>query len=406
MAHDPQQKRLLIVTPTVGFARDKKGLWFDRKFVEGMSLYRDYWPGPVAASMKIIPKERLDFGRYYTPEELPFTLIDEILPDEKGFALLNKANTLLASADDHNQFWLAERRSEYSAKLAYVIEYTLETRLDIIRANNLPLAVRSKRSLQNRWTERARVKAIKLADAIQANGRPAFNAYGDNHANGLCYFDCRTPLDMMPTEAFLNAKIATMLEKRPLKLAFSGRWEPMKGVDHLPHMAKALKQRGIDFTLSIFGQGSLAGKLEETIDDLDLADCVELKGNVDFARELSPHLQTKTDLFICCHRQADPSCTYLETLACGIPIVGYRNDAFAGIVDASRAGWDTPMNDIQSLVAKIAHLNQYRSEIAHASKRALTFAHQHSFEETFKKRINQLINLSPQEQELDQTTAA
>lgn len=39
-----------------------------------------------------------------------------------------------------------------------------------------------------------------------------------------------------------------------------------------------------------------------------------------------------------CHRQGDPSCTYLETYACGMPIVGYNNQAHQGILASNNAG--------------------------------------------------------------------
>jgi colanic acid/amylovoran biosynthesis glycosyltransferase len=31
------------------------------------------------------------------------------------------------------------------------------------------------------------------------------------------------------------------------------------------------------------------------------------------------------DVFVCCHIQIDPPCTYLESYGAGLPIVGYAN---------------------------------------------------------------------------------
>jgi hypothetical protein len=75
-----------------------------------------------------------------------------------------------------------------------------------------------------------------------------------------------------------------------------------------------------------------------------LENLIQFKGPLDFERELIPFIRENVDLFVCCHRQGDPSCTYLETMSCGVPIAGYDNEAFAGLVKTSAAGWFTPMD--------------------------------------------------------------
>ena len=60
---------------------------------------------------------------------------------------------------------------------------------------------------------------------------------------------------------------------------------------------------------------------------------VEFKGTLDFAREFVPFMRDEVDAFVCCRFQGNPSCTYLRTMACGVPIAMYANEAFIG------AGW-------------------------------------------------------------------
>ncbi|NTU93705.1 MAG: glycosyltransferase, partial [Chlorobiaceae bacterium] len=100
--------------------------------------------------------------------------------------------------------------------------------------------------------------------------------------------------------------------------------------------------------------------------------------------------QANTDLFVCLHRQSDPSCTYLETLACGVPIVGYNNRAFAGLLARADIGWGAELNDIEGIAGRIAYLNEHRSEIAGRSANSIVFARQHGFETTFRNRIDHL----------------
>jgi hypothetical protein len=77
-----------------------------------------------------------------------------------------------------------------------------------------------------------------------------------------------------------------------------------------------------------------------------------------------------------------------------VPIVGYNNEALAGLVATSRVGdadWVTPLDDPITLAAKIADLNQRRDAIAAASDNALAFASQHTFEHTMQRRVQHML---------------
>src|SRR6185437_9992877 len=108
-----------------------------------------------------------------------------------------------------------------------------------------------------------------------------------------------------------------------------------------------------------------------------------LKGNMDFRTELVPFVTDQVDLFVCCHRQGDPSCTYLETMSCGVPIAGYDNEAFRGVAAHSDSGWLSPLNRPDLLAARIAGIARNPAELAVHSQRALGFARRHTFERTF-----------------------
>jgi glycosyltransferase involved in cell wall biosynthesis len=115
-----------------------------------------------------------------------------------------------------------------------------------------------------------------------------------------------------------------------------------------------------------------------------------MTGAVDFHARLVPELRTGTDLFVMLHRQSDPSCTYLETLACGVPIVGYDNRAFTGILDLADVGTPVRMDDVDGVVTALCALHADRARIARQSRTAAAFARRHTFEDTFKSRIDHL----------------
>jgi len=163
-------------------------------------------------------------------------------------------------------------------------------------------------------------------------------------------------------------------------------------VDHLIPIAVKLKELQVNFSLKIYGSGSQEAQILQQIEQNDLTDCVRYMGSVDFETELVPILRQNADIFMCCHRQSDPSCTYLEVLSCGLPIVGYFNNAFKGILDLANIGAGAPIDDINGMVDKILHLSKNKQEIAIYSENALEFAKQHDFHSVFKHRIEHLSN--------------
>ncbi|MEE4298815.1 MAG: glycosyltransferase, partial [Pseudomonadales bacterium] len=151
-----------------------------------------------------------------------------------------------------------------------------------------------------------------------------------------------------------------------------------------------LKQRGIAFEFHICGDGSQADFIRQEVQRYGLEGDVVLHGALDFKAELLPLIRNEVDLFVCCHRQGDPSCTYLETMACGVPIVGFLNEAFEGLLELGDFGHGVPIDDVRALADLIVELDHSRNRIAELSRNALAFSREHSFERTFARRIEHM----------------
>ena len=119
-----------------------------------------------------------------------------------------------------------------------------------------------------------------------------------------------------------------------------------------------------------------------------------MKGALDFRTGWIPALQRDADLFVCCHLQGDPSSTYPEVMSCGTAIVGYDNEAFRGVAEASGSGIRVPMQQRRALAEAIARLNEDRAALIEESRKALAFSREHSFERTFERRVRHLIEAS------------
>ena len=166
----------------------------------------------------------------------------------------------------------------------------------------------------------------------------------------------------------------------------------MKGADALIRIARILKDRKLPFELNIYGGGSLEEQMKVEIQDKGLDKHVKMNGVLDFATELVPSLKRDVDLFVCCHVQGDPSCTYVETFACGIPIVGYLNEAFEGILGEVDAGWGAPILDDNGIADKIEEVIKNPNLLDLPRKNAIKFATKNTFHEVFRARCEHIMS--------------
>ena len=384
----------LTIVPSVPVWVDGDAYVFDRKFHDGLLSYVRRWPGRVGCVARRAGGPLPAFGAIRVERRaLPFGL-ELIAADETvGARHLAGTSIVLAAADDATQLHLSGLCRRLGVRCVYVIEYIAETRYQINAIEAPSRLVRLRRDLYLWRRERSRRAALRICDGIQANGVPAHEAYR-RHTGSHLYFDTRTGHDALVTDAELDSRLATLEERRPLRLAFSGRLIAMKGADHLPRVASRLRERGVDCRWTVYGTGESEAAMRAEVSALGLAAIFDLPGAVDFDGRLIPEIKARTDLYVMLHRQSDPSCTYLETLACGIPIVGYGNRALKGILELADVGTAVAIDDIDAVVDAIAWLDGNRQRLAVQSRAAAAFARSHTFEDTFQRRVDHLLHVA------------
>jgi colanic acid/amylovoran biosynthesis glycosyltransferase len=383
----------LVLTPTVPALRRADQLFIDDKALAGLRLYSKYWPGRVRCIFRASTEVPFPFGSWHDPALLPCEVV--VLPDGALVpdSLLQDAAVVLGSGDSHLDFALSGQCGKLGVPLVFGIENILETRLQIIALAETPLTQRLKSMLWTIRSELYRRRAFKRADALQANGTPAAKRYSGVNRKILMYFDTRLSTTMIASESDIAAKEARR-EAGPIRLAFSGRLERLKGADHLPLLAERLVAMGVDFRFDIFGTGSLSSLLERTSQRRELARRLVIHGPVDFETHLVPWMRNHADLFICCHRQSDPSCTYMETLGCAVPIIAYRNLAFEGIMNIADVGWLIEKDNLGALADQIAAVAADRKKIDQKARSGVALATKHSFEATFFNRVEHLRSVA------------
>ncbi len=387
--------RKLVIAPSLPIGIGQPGkVRLTGKFLSGMQSYVDLWDGPITLLAE--------------PDEAPGTdnlddvwIDQDALPYEVVIARFDtsKARETMLSADlvmggtDHRLNGVAELCTRAGVPYVLVTEYSLHTRYQVIDADNPPFWRRWRRRAWARGQERANEASARHSAGVQCNGTPTYEAYKDLNANTLLYFDSRVHADMIPSKESLVERPSKWTPEQPLRLAFSGRLNAMKGADHLVKVALVLRDEGLPFVMEIFGDGPLKASIAHEIAANGLHDHVHLKGVLDFASELMPHLRSSVDVFVCCHRQGDPSCTYLETIACGVPIVGYDNEAFAGLLKICDAGRQVPMGDWKALAQVIVELSRSPADIRKMAEAGISFARERTFEREFSRRIEHMKSL-------------
>jgi glycosyltransferase involved in cell wall biosynthesis len=322
--------------------------------------------------------------------ELSFTCIALEAGQSVTAEHLAGIDIVLGSADSGNQLYLSRLCHENNVICVYIIENIPEGRykMNALSTHNPILKLRRDFYIWNE--ERRRISAFNLCHGLQSNGTPAYNHYSFI-SNNLLYFDTRVHASQIVTDDVLQKRLQYLSDNQPLRLAFSGRLISIKGADHLVRLAHKLKQAGTPFQLTIYGSGELEQQMRDYIAINQLQNEVYMPGTLNFYEELLPELKENVDVFVCLHRQGDPSCTYLETLSCGIPIVGYDNEAFTGLMALADIGWLVKMDDLDGIAETISFLHEHRAMLFEKSENSLDFARQHDFDSTFQRRINHLL---------------
>jgi colanic acid/amylovoran biosynthesis glycosyltransferase len=363
-----------------------------KKWLDEILLYAKFWPG----KLRLLIEQSFEYKEpletiQFKPEELPFTL-EVVTYNKLDYSTLLNQTSIVSTPVGYQHNDIGNLCKQISIPCIYCTEYTLKTRRQIIDTTTQNPLLKFRRYLWEQKQEQKQLTAIASADGVQCNGTPTYEIYSQVNSNAYLYFDNRITDRILAKPGDIENRLMSFFveKKRPLGLLFSGRLTRMKGADQLIDVADELKQLGIRFHMYICGEGELKSLMNQRIEAKGLSDCITMKGMLKFSTELIPLVKKSADLFVCCHPQGDPSCTYIETMACGVPIIGYANEALTGIIRYSGVGWTTPLNQPKLLAQKIAEISNNFNSIREMSFQALDFAKLHTFEHTYKSRVEHL----------------
>lgn len=358
----------------------------DVKFVEGMKRHQNDWQGPVRCILWETHGS-IPFGKEYAAKDLGFELT--VLPSGAMPPVFPNVALAFLSADMVEFPRLTAHFAAQHIPIVASLEYTLKTRIQILNLDpQISGLRRMRRMLWQLNYERNLRRGLAKAAGVQFNGWPSYDAYAHLTARPHLYLDNRMERNMLATPADMQTRKARLQSGAPLRLIHSGRLEPMKGAQDLLPVMRALAKNKVDATLDIYGTGSLAQNIRDSLPEFNGR--VRLHDPVDFQTKLVPINRGDADLFLSCHRQSDPSCSYLEAMGCGLAVAGYDNQMCSSLCKASGGGITAPLGQPEALAAAITGWHHDREKLVSTSELAVDYAKSHCFEAEFSGRIQHL----------------
>jgi glycosyltransferase involved in cell wall biosynthesis len=269
-----------------------------------------------------------------------------------------------------------------------VLEYDLQTQITVSASQVTGTPRRLVRAAKCAWRYAMQgIPDMRGAHSLHCNGYPIYDATRRYNHNSLLYLDSRMSADMLIPPGELAARLAERTG-RPFRLLFSGRYERMKGADDAVRVAVECLRRGLDIEMHFYGQGSLHAEMERIAAQTVKPGRIHIHDAVPYTELVA--ISRTFDLFVCCHIQSDPSCTYLESFGAGLPVVGYANRMWRRLSESSKTGLVSPLGNPIKVADDVERLLADSNLVASMSAKALAFAEQHCFEREFRKRIDAL----------------
>ena len=160
-----------------------------------------------------------------------------------------------------------------------------------------------------------------------------------------------------------------------------------------PGARMELQARDVPFEFDVFGDGPLRADLERKVAGYGLTDRFRMHGFVDLRTVLLPFLHDRADIYVCPHRQGDPSTTYVEMMCSGVPIVSYPNTAVRlmrdhhGLVILAAAM--TPV----ALADELRRVHLQRDALVTASREGYDFGSTHTVEVCYQGQVDHLLEV-------------
>ncbi|WP_169516535.1 glycosyltransferase [Gulosibacter molinativorax] len=371
----------LAVVMLGGIATDGFDVELTEKSRLGLAAYASYWPGKVVAIGALRrPDPSGNIGsKTFRAADLEFEVIGsgDVQRD------LQNIRPAVVLAPHHLS---SISLMDLGAPVVLVSEVSAVDGAQPALQSSRSAAKRARIILGAQKRELVLRRLAKQADGLQCNGWTAWHAYSALNHRSIRFYDTRVSGQELITGKQLGEKFDN---DRPLRLAFSGRFIPIKGPEFATRLHRELNRRGVGHSFTLVGQGPMLDELQHTENGR-----IRFLSPMDFRSEWQPWARNDVDIMVLPHVQGDPSGTYLESAAMGAPILGFENKALVPLIEESGLGWAVPQRDVSAMADVIERLAVDRGEIHRAAEAGREFMAQHTFEAEFRRRVQHLVSIA------------
>lgn len=234
---------------------------------------------------------------------------------------------------------------------------------------------------------------IRRSDLGLFHGMETFNAYSPYSETPQVVHDILLEKSDHISTADLRKKIVTS-GHGPLKIVFAGRAEPMKAPLEWVATLEKLASRGVDFTATWLGNGSLYEAMKDAVAKAGLEDRVSTPGFVS-DRQFVLDVLRDAHVHMFCHNTPESPRNLIEALISGTPIVGYDSAYARDLVHGHKAGEFVPIGDVDGLADKVEALANDREHLAQLIEDARNDGSIFSSDAVFKHRSDLIKEYLP-----------
>lgn len=217
------------------------------------------------------------------------------------------------------------------------------------------------------------------------HGNDCYYSYGSFCANSHLIHNIHLkPADRI-SPIDLDRKIKEIKNAPKLLICYAGRIHPMKGpIDWVKAIARA-RDLGVNLHATWLGEGPMLEQMKTAIAQLNLDDCIELKGFEGNRDKLLKTIQESHIMLFTHVTPESPRCL-IEALVCGTPIIGYQSNYPQDLVKDFGGGMFAPMHNWEQLGDIIANLSQDRQGLSQLIQKAATNGTRFNDQAVFSER--------------------
>ncbi len=372
------------------FVLDDRTLAMSNKYLEVMTEFGNRWPGEVRYQLEVGSRRLLDMEVEIDIDDLPVNAV-----------LFDRAK--VCAADFPPMAMCLMPLETGIAGLHHIISHPS---LRLLRGSDYPPGIARQiilltegRSLKGKiggllWVEKERrrqIRDVKEAAGIQSNQFATYDYFERWARDRLAFIDTRIRDGEPADDGDMAARRARYQRGEPLHLCFSGRLDPMKSPLDIAEIARSLRERGVPFRYSVFGDGPLKEPLDQRLREYGLRDHFELHGFVDLRQTLLPLLKKDVDVFVGNHRQGDTSTSYPEMASAGVAVVSYPNPAVKALKRHFGVTTHAEAIDPESLAATIADLHHDRSRLWEYAERDHRWGRHQTIGAAHQQRVDHVL---------------